>query len=74
MSIGVMGGWGDSIRRHRRLRDQGIHFVDLGTSGGVEGVRTGPASWRGRGARDRENEDIARERREGRIGGFYRKE
>ncbi|HEX3034959.1 MAG TPA: decarboxylating 6-phosphogluconate dehydrogenase [Thermodesulfobacteriota bacterium] len=33
--------WGDSIRRHERLRDKGIHFVDLGTSGGVEGARHG---------------------------------
>jgi 6-phosphogluconate dehydrogenase len=33
--------WGDSIRRHGRLAGQGIHFVDLGTSGGVEGARHG---------------------------------
>jgi 6-phosphogluconate dehydrogenase len=33
--------WGDSIRRHRRLREKGIRFVDLGTSGGVEGARNG---------------------------------
>ncbi len=33
--------WGDSIRRHQRLADQGIHLVDLGTSGGIEGARTG---------------------------------
>ncbi len=33
--------WGDSIRRHRRLEEQGIRFVDLGTSGGVEGARNG---------------------------------
>ena len=33
--------WGDSIRRHRRLRDRGIHLVDLGTSGGVSGARHG---------------------------------
>ena len=33
--------WGDSIRRHRRLRERGIQFVDLGTSGGVEGARHG---------------------------------
>ena len=33
--------WGDSIRRHRRLEEQGTHFVDLGTSGGVEGARHG---------------------------------
>src|SRR5688572_354545 len=28
--------WGDSIRRQRRLKERGINFVDLGTSGGVE--------------------------------------
>lgn len=33
--------WGDSIRRHQRLRERAIHLVDLGTSGGVEGARHG---------------------------------
>ncbi|MGH3149101.1 MAG: NAD(P)-binding domain-containing protein, partial [Rubrobacter sp.] len=33
--------WGDSIRRHRKFKEQGIHFVDLGTSGGVDGARHG---------------------------------
>jgi 6-phosphogluconate dehydrogenase len=33
--------WGDSIRRYRRVRDQGRQFVDLGTSGGVSGARNG---------------------------------
>jgi len=33
--------WGDSIRRHERLQKHSIHFVDLGTSGGVEGARHG---------------------------------
>ncbi len=33
--------WGDSIRRHSRLKEQGIHFVDLGTSGGFDGARNG---------------------------------
>lgn len=33
--------WGDSIRRHRRLIEKGIHFVDAGTSGGVEGALHG---------------------------------
>jgi 6-phosphogluconate dehydrogenase len=33
--------WGDSIRRHQRLTSQGIHFIDLGTSGGVGGARQG---------------------------------
>lgn len=33
--------WGDSIRRYRRLHAKGIGFVDLGTSGGVDGARHG---------------------------------
>ncbi|MGI8860504.1 MAG: phosphogluconate dehydrogenase (NAD(+)-dependent, decarboxylating) [Rubrobacteraceae bacterium] len=33
--------WGDSIRRHERLKEQGIQFVDLGTSGGINGARNG---------------------------------
>jgi 6-phosphogluconate dehydrogenase len=33
--------WGDSIRRHDRLKERGVHFVDLGTSGGFEGARNG---------------------------------
>ena len=33
--------WGDSIRRHRRLKEKGIHLVDLYTSGGVDGARHG---------------------------------
>ena len=33
--------WGDSIRRYQRLSPEGIHFIDLGTSGGVEGARHG---------------------------------
>ena len=33
--------WGDSIRRHARLREKKLHFVDLGTSGGLEGARHG---------------------------------
>ncbi|APV43719.1 6-phosphogluconate dehydrogenase [Dehalogenimonas formicexedens] len=33
--------WGDSIRRHRRLSERGLHFIDLGTSGGIEGARQG---------------------------------
>ncbi len=33
--------WGDSIRRHARLRERGLHFVDLGTSGGLAGARHG---------------------------------
>ena len=33
--------WGDSIRRHRQLKERGIQLVDLGTSGGVDGARHG---------------------------------
>ncbi|GAB4327292.1 MAG: decarboxylating 6-phosphogluconate dehydrogenase [Dehalococcoidia bacterium] len=33
--------WGDSVRRHERLRERGLGFVDLGTSGGGEGAREG---------------------------------
>lgn len=43
--------WGDSIRRHRRLRERGIHFIDLGTSGGLDGARHGACFMAG-GERD----------------------
>ncbi|MBA3423189.1 MAG: decarboxylating 6-phosphogluconate dehydrogenase [Rubrobacter sp.] len=33
--------WGDSIRRHERLKEQGVRLVDLGTSGGFDGARHG---------------------------------
>ena len=33
--------WGDSIRRAQRMSLQGIDFLDLGTSGGVDGARNG---------------------------------
>jgi 6-phosphogluconate dehydrogenase len=33
--------WGDSRRRYRRLHERGLHFVDVGTSGGVDGAREG---------------------------------
>jgi len=33
--------WGDSIRQHERLHRRGIHFVDLGTSGGPSGALDG---------------------------------
>lgn len=33
--------WGDSIRRARRTAGRGIHWLDLGTSGGVDGARHG---------------------------------
>jgi 6-phosphogluconate dehydrogenase len=47
--------WGDSIRRHARARERGIHFVDLGTSGGVEGALHGACFMAGG-----ESEPIAR--------------
>ena len=43
-SIVIDGGnsaYQDSRIRHVRLAEQGIHFLDCGTSGGVEGARTG---------------------------------
>jgi len=33
--------WGDSIRRHARLKQKGIHFIDCGTSGGPGGALDG---------------------------------
>ncbi|MGH7367792.1 MAG: NADP-dependent phosphogluconate dehydrogenase [Candidatus Rokuibacteriota bacterium] len=33
--------WGDSIRRHERLKSRSMELVDLGTSGGVDGARQG---------------------------------
>jgi 6-phosphogluconate dehydrogenase len=33
--------WGDSIERGKRLKEKGIYFIDLGTSGGVEGAING---------------------------------
>ena len=33
--------WGDSIRRHRKLAPKGLHFLDVGTSGGPKGARSG---------------------------------
>jgi len=33
--------WGDSIRRHARMKQHGIHFIDAGTSGGPSGARDG---------------------------------
>lgn len=33
--------WGDSIRRHAHMARRNIRFVDLGTSGGIEGARNG---------------------------------
>jgi 6-phosphogluconate dehydrogenase len=42
--ICVDGGnslWTDSQRRHARFEEKGIHFLDMGTSGGIEGARGG---------------------------------
>jgi 6-phosphogluconate dehydrogenase len=33
--------WKDSIRRHDQLKNAGLRFLDVGTSGGVEGARHG---------------------------------
>ena len=33
--------WEDSIRRHRAFSKLGVRFLDVGTSGGVSGARTG---------------------------------
>ncbi len=33
--------WQDSKRRYSDMRERGIHFLDCGTSGGVEGARRG---------------------------------
>lgn len=31
----------DSMRRHESLKEKGYHYVDVGTSGGIEGARYG---------------------------------
>ena len=31
----------DSVERYNKLKDKGIHFIDCGTSGGIEGARHG---------------------------------
>jgi 6-phosphogluconate dehydrogenase len=33
--------WGDSIKRSLKLKEHGIHFIDCGTSGGIDGARNG---------------------------------
>lgn len=33
--------WGDSLKRHQMLAERGLKFVDLGTSGGLEGAEHG---------------------------------
>ncbi len=33
--------WGDYIRRYNRIKDSGIHYIDCGTSGGIDGARNG---------------------------------
>lgn len=42
--IVVDGGntyWGDSVRRAKKAKEQKIHFLDCGTSGGVSGAKNG---------------------------------
>lgn len=33
--------WGDSLKRHAWCQEKGIEFIDLGTSGGVQGASSG---------------------------------
>lgn len=33
--------WTDSVRRHAQAKEEGIHFLDIGTSGGVWGLEVG---------------------------------
>jgi 6-phosphogluconate dehydrogenase len=33
--------WQDDVRRGKKLREQGIHYIDVGTSGGVWGLERG---------------------------------
>lgn len=33
--------WGDSIKRAFKMKEDGIYFIDCGTSGGVDGARNG---------------------------------
>src|SRR3989442_5382337 len=41
--------WGESVRRHQRLKTKGFSLVDLGTSGGVEGAPNGACFMAGGG-------------------------
>ncbi|MDP9456706.1 MAG: decarboxylating 6-phosphogluconate dehydrogenase [Actinomycetota bacterium] len=38
---GANSHWEDSKRRHAELAERGVHFLDAGVSGGVEGARRG---------------------------------
>lgn len=52
--IVVDGGnsyWGDSIRRHKKYLESGVHFLDIGTSGGVAVEKNGACFMLG-GAKD----------------------
>lgn len=31
----------DSVRRYNKLKEKGVHFIDIGTSGGMEGAKEG---------------------------------
>src|SRR6185437_13612835 len=33
--------WQDDVRRSKALRQQGIHYLDVGTSGGIWGIERG---------------------------------
>lgn len=44
--------WRDSLARHTLMQERGIGFVDLGTSGGVDGARSGACFMAGGSDRD----------------------
>jgi len=37
--------WRDSVRHYEDLKASGLSFLDVGTSGGIDGARTALASW-----------------------------
>lgn len=41
---GGNSNFNDTLRRYEEIKDTGIHFVDAGTSGGIEGARNGACS------------------------------
>lgn len=38
---GGNSNFNDSLRRYKRLKEKGIHFIDCGTSGGIDGALNG---------------------------------
>ena len=61
--------WGDSIRRACKLKEHGVRFIDLGTSGGIDGARHGACFMVGgeREAVARIRTDAAQACRDGRL-------